>query len=263
MRISPSGWGGLAECAAVMFLTHCGSASSTETEARAPDSSETTVASVKDGASIADAFLLDASDTRVLDVADRGAIDLADVGPVEIVDAGAVDVGDAAPVDVVDAGAVEHVVPDGIYDCDVVQIRCNGGGFTPQLAAPDHSILFSFNMTVTGNTVSIPPTYACNGSWYPAGTPVSVFGYSSPPDGGAAGLYDRGGFACQFPTEQGIVACDVGYSVTSSGGYFVVTPSDPNPARSGNADGGAVQPGEIYVGLIGNNSYNAHCAQRH
>jgi hypothetical protein len=186
----------------------------------------------------------DATDASALDATDEGALDASDA---DVVDA-------AGALDATDAGAVEHVVPDRVYDCDVVQVRCDMSCLTPQLAS-DGGALLSFEMTLTGNSVVIPPDYACTGTWYAAGTPEDVLGFNV----AEGGSYNLGGFACQFPIGQVMYTCNGSYA--ACGASFVVLPSDPNPVRM-NADGGAPQPGEIYVGLVNHNSYNAHCAPR-
>lgn len=249
MSVFGRGAAELVLCAAAGLLAHCSSASNTSTDAGAPDSSKGADVSVDDGNGDA-VTPIDEAEAGV------GALDSGEevdegLDSAPVADSSVLDATDAIDaVDAADAGPVEHVVPDGIYDCDMVQVRCSTYALV-RLATADGGLLFSFEMTVAGNTVVIPPNYACTGSWYAAGTAVDPLS-----TGGRRPL--AGGFACLL---QGLNTC-AGYVPTDTA-YLDVLPNDPEGTLRLNADGGALQPGEIYVGLDTSNTYNAHCAPRH
>lgn len=143
-----------------------------------------------------------------------------------------------------DAGG--QVIPNGIYDCNVVQVRC--GTFacqTPRLACPlDAGVLWAFSLEIAAATVAVAPCYSCSGTWYGPGETIPGNGL------------DGGGFQCVL--DAGMDYCTPGPVGYCSPQFFFVlpgTPGQPNP------DGGGLQPGEIDVNMF--TDYDAHCAPRH
>ena len=120
---------------------------------------------------------------------------------------------------------------DGAYRCSVVQIR--NGGCACGEPQPPGSLAgvgngATFSMTVSGNTVAVPDSFSCSGSWSGNSFTCTITG-------------------CGY---SGCTAC--GSSCPNV--TFVIEPDDPDPGR-------ALAPGEIYVGIPLDNSFNAHCGR--
>ena len=120
---------------------------------------------------------------------------------------------------------------DGAYQCTVVQIR--NGGCACGEAQPPGSLAGlgnggTFSMTVSGNTVDVPDSFSCSGAWSGNDFSCTITG-------------------CAY---SGCAAC--GRSCPNV--TFVIQQGDPDPGR-------ALAPGEIYVGIPLDNSFNAHCGK--
>ena len=124
------------------------------------------------------------------------------------------------------AGCSSQQQQDGLYACQVVQVRTGGSCSEPRPVCSD-AFPGPFQMRISGNTVEWVGCFSCLGFW-------------------TAGDFE----------------CDLDPGVTTAGPDGAPCPSEPWLMLHRDPNSGRpLAPGEIYAGVPVGNAYNAHCAR--